>query len=67
MKETGTHDYTFDIGQVAANGLQEVLQTGVMGTFAKSYERMEKALVYNTSMVSKAEDAISRLKKHGGS
>ena len=65
MKETGTQDYTFDIGQVAANGLQEALQklTGVMEKFAKSNERMEKALAENTCMVSKAVDAISRLKK----
>ena len=64
MKETGTQDYTFDIGQVA-NGLQEALQklTGVMEKFAKANERMEKALVENTCMVSKAVDAISRLKK----
>ena len=65
MKETGTQDYTFDIGQVAANGLQEALQklTGVMEKFAKSNETVEKALVENTCMVSKEVDAIFRLKK----
>ena len=65
MKETGIQDYTFDIDQVVANGLQEALQklTGVMEKFAKSKERVEKALVENTCMVSKAVDAISRLKK----
>ena len=65
MKETGTQDYIFDIVQVAANGLQEALQklTGVVEKFTKSNERVEKALVENTCMVSKEVDAISRLKK----
>ena len=65
MKGTGTQDYTFDIGQVAASGLQETLQklTGVTEKFTKSNERVEKVLMENTCMVSKAADAISGLKK----